>query len=116
MRRCGEGQLADLGEPQGREAGFSRPVFRVTAQVVLDQIPSVVQVVRAVSADPKAPIAIPLRGSGMSPMRWRCVNWMASPLASIGAQEAASPSSNGGRACDGPPQLRSHLSRTGVPV
>jgi mRNA interferase MazF len=45
MHRCGDVQLADLGEPQGREAGFARPVVTVTAQVVLDQGPSVVQVV-----------------------------------------------------------------------
>jgi mRNA interferase MazF len=45
MRRCGDVQLADLGEPQGREAGFARPVVIVTAQLVLDQHPSVVHVV-----------------------------------------------------------------------
>jgi mRNA interferase MazF len=45
MRRCGDVQHADLGEPQGREAGFARPVVVVTAQLVLDQGPSVVQVV-----------------------------------------------------------------------
>lgn len=45
MRRCGDVQLADLGAPQGREAGFARPVVLVTAQLVLDQGPSVVQVV-----------------------------------------------------------------------
>ncbi len=45
MRRCGDVQLADLGEPQGREAGFGRPVVLVTAQLVLDQHPSVVHVV-----------------------------------------------------------------------
>lgn len=45
MRRCGDVQLADLGEPQGREAGFARPVVIVTAQLVLDQQPSVVHVV-----------------------------------------------------------------------
>ncbi|MCC5950310.1 MAG: type II toxin-antitoxin system PemK/MazF family toxin [Nitriliruptoraceae bacterium] len=45
MRRCGDVQLADLGEPYGREAGFARPVVIVTAQVVLDQGPRVVQVV-----------------------------------------------------------------------
>jgi mRNA interferase MazF len=45
MRRCGDVQLADLGEPQGREAGFFRPVVVVTAQLVLDQGPSAVQVV-----------------------------------------------------------------------
>jgi mRNA interferase MazF len=45
MLRCGDVQLADLGEPQGREAGLARPVVVVTAQLVLDQHPSVVQVV-----------------------------------------------------------------------
>ena len=45
MRRCGDVQPADLGEPHGREAGFARPVVIVTAQLVLDQSPSVVQVV-----------------------------------------------------------------------
>jgi mRNA interferase MazF len=45
MRRRGDVQLADLGEPHGREAGFARPVVVVTAQLVLDQGPSVVQVV-----------------------------------------------------------------------
>jgi mRNA interferase MazF len=45
MRRCGDVQLADLGEPQGREAGFTRPVVVVTAQLVLDQHPRVVHVV-----------------------------------------------------------------------
>jgi hypothetical protein len=37
MRRCGDVQLADLGEPQGRKAGLARPVVIVTAQLVLDQ-------------------------------------------------------------------------------
>jgi mRNA interferase MazF len=45
MRRCGDVQLAELGEPRGSEAGFARPVVLVTAQVVLDQGPRVVQVV-----------------------------------------------------------------------
>ncbi len=45
MRRCGDVQLADLGEPQGREAGSARPVVVVTAQLVLDQHPNVVHVV-----------------------------------------------------------------------
>jgi mRNA interferase MazF len=45
MRHCGDVQLADLGEPQGREAGFARPVVVVTAQLVLDQRPSVIHVV-----------------------------------------------------------------------
>ena len=45
MRRCGDIQLADLGEAQGREAGFARPVVVVTAQLVRDQHPNVVHVV-----------------------------------------------------------------------
>jgi mRNA interferase MazF len=45
MHRCGDILLADLGEPQGREAGFARPVVVVTAQQVLDQHPGVVHVV-----------------------------------------------------------------------
>jgi mRNA interferase MazF len=45
MRHCGDVQLAGLGEPRGNEAGFARPVVLVTAQLVLDQGPSVVQVV-----------------------------------------------------------------------
>ena len=55
MRRCGDVQPADLGEPQGREAGFARPVVIVTAQLVLDQGPSVVQVV---------PLTSTIRGYG----------------------------------------------------
>jgi mRNA interferase MazF len=45
MRRCGDVQLADLGEPRGSEAGFARPVVLVSAQLVLDQGPRVVHVV-----------------------------------------------------------------------
>ena len=45
MLTSGDVVLADLGEPVGREAGFPRPVIVVTAQVVLAQGPSVVQVV-----------------------------------------------------------------------
>lgn len=41
----GDVVLVDLGVPQGREAGFPRPAVIVTAQRVLDQSPSVVQVV-----------------------------------------------------------------------
>jgi mRNA interferase MazF len=55
MRRCGDIQLADLGEPQGREAGFARPVVVVTAQPVLDQNPNVVHVV---------PLTSTIRGYG----------------------------------------------------
>lgn len=41
------GDVVDLdpGIPAGREAGFPRPAVVVTAQVVLDQSPTVVQVV-----------------------------------------------------------------------
>ena len=45
MRHCGDVQLADLGEPQGREAGLARPVVIVTARLVLDQRPNLVHVV-----------------------------------------------------------------------
>jgi mRNA interferase MazF len=45
MRRCGDILLADLGEPQSREARFARPVVVVTARQVLDQHPRVVNVV-----------------------------------------------------------------------
>ena len=49
MRRCGDVQLAGLGAPHGREAGFARPVVIVTAQLVLDHHPTVVQVVPVTS-------------------------------------------------------------------
>jgi mRNA interferase MazF len=45
----------DLGLPEGREAGFRRPAVVVTAQEVLDQRPSVVQLV---------PLTSTLRGFG----------------------------------------------------
>lgn len=45
MLTSGEVVLVDLGQPVGREAGFPRPAVVVTAQWVLDQSPSVVQVV-----------------------------------------------------------------------
>ncbi len=35
----------DLGVPEGREAGFCHPAVVVTAQRILDAVPSVVQVV-----------------------------------------------------------------------
>jgi mRNA interferase MazF len=35
----------DLGKPEGREAGFRHPAVVVTAQRILDEQPSVVQVV-----------------------------------------------------------------------
>jgi mRNA interferase MazF len=39
----------DLGVPSGREAGFRHPVIVVTAQEILDESPSVVQVVPSTS-------------------------------------------------------------------
>ncbi len=45
----------DLGAPTGRETGFRRPAVLVTAQELLDQNPSVIQVV---------PITSSLRGFG----------------------------------------------------
>lgn len=45
MLSSGDVVEADLGEPVGREAGSPGPVVVVTAQVVLSQGPSVVQVV-----------------------------------------------------------------------
>lgn len=45
MRRSGDVQLADLGEPRGHESGFARPVVLLTAQHVLDHAPRVVHVV-----------------------------------------------------------------------
>ncbi|TDI54310.1 MAG: type II toxin-antitoxin system PemK/MazF family toxin [Acidobacteria bacterium] len=45
----------DLGAPTGQEAGFRRPAVLVTAQELLDQNPSVIQVV---------PITSSIRGFG----------------------------------------------------
>lgn len=45
MRRSGDVALVDLGEPLGREAGFTRPAVVVTANRVLEVDPSVVHVV-----------------------------------------------------------------------
>jgi mRNA interferase MazF len=40
----------DLGQPLGREAGFSHPALVVTAQRILDASPNVVQVVPLTSS------------------------------------------------------------------
>jgi mRNA interferase MazF len=40
----------DLGQPSGREAGFSHPALVVTAQRILDASPNVVQVVPLTSS------------------------------------------------------------------
>lgn len=45
MLTSGDVMNADLGVPIGGEAGFPHPVIVVSAQAVLDQSPSVVQVV-----------------------------------------------------------------------
>lgn len=45
MLTSGDLWNVDLDAPRGREAGFPRPGVLVTAQVVLDQSPSVVHVV-----------------------------------------------------------------------
>ncbi|MPY91952.1 MAG: type II toxin-antitoxin system PemK/MazF family toxin [Acidimicrobiia bacterium] len=45
MLTSGDVVELDLGPPQGREAGFSRPAVVVTAQRILDGSPLVVQVV-----------------------------------------------------------------------
>ena len=57
----------DLGLPTGREAGFPRPAVIVTAQEVLDQLPSVVQIVPLTSTirDYVAEVTIETPGSGL---------------------------------------------------
>lgn len=45
MLTSGDVVELDLGVPTGREADFPRPAVVVTAQTVLDQAPTVVQVV-----------------------------------------------------------------------
>ena len=49
MLTSGDVVEIDLGVPTGREAGFPRPAVVVTAQGVLDQSPTVVQVVPVTS-------------------------------------------------------------------
>jgi mRNA interferase MazF len=49
MLTSGDVVELDLGVPSGREAGFPRPAVVVTAQVVLDHAPTVVQVVPVTS-------------------------------------------------------------------
>jgi mRNA interferase MazF len=55
MLTSGDVWRVDLDVPRGREAGFPRPGVVVTAQLVLDQSPSVVHVV---------PTTTTLRGFG----------------------------------------------------
>lgn len=97
MRRCGDVQLADLGEPQGREAGFSRPVVIVTAQLVLDQHPSMVHVapVNSTIRGYRSEVSIePDPGSGLEVVsvaqcqhiRAIAVGRLADPLGNVGPQ------------------------------
>lgn len=45
MQTSGDIVSLDLGQPEGREAGFFHPAVVVTAQRVLDAAPTVIQVV-----------------------------------------------------------------------
>ena len=45
MLTSGDVVELDLGKPEGRAAGFRHPVIIVTAQRILDEQPSVIQVV-----------------------------------------------------------------------
>ena len=97
MLRCGDVQLADLGEPRGQEAGFSRPVVVVTAQLELDQHPSVVQVVPLTSTvrEYRSEVALePDPSSGLQAVsaaqcqhiRTIAVGRLATPIGSVGPQ------------------------------
>lgn len=55
MLSSGDVVNLDLGAPSGREAGFRHPAVVTTAQAVLDETPSVVQVI---------PLTTTLRGFG----------------------------------------------------
>ena len=50
MPTSGDIVEVDLGAPTGQEAGFRRPAVLVTAQELLDQNPSVIQVVPLTSS------------------------------------------------------------------
>lgn len=45
MLTSGDVVDVDLGVPEGREAGFGRPVVVATSQTILDESPAIVQVV-----------------------------------------------------------------------
>jgi mRNA interferase MazF len=51
MPNSGDVVRLDLGQPEGREAGFSHPAVVVTAQRILDAEPSVIHVVPFTSTD-----------------------------------------------------------------
>jgi len=97
MRRCGDVQFADLGEPHGREAGLARPVVVVTAQLVLDQHPSVVHVVPLTSTirGHRSEVTIePDPGTGLEAVsaaqcqhiRAIAVERLAAPIGNVGPQ------------------------------
>jgi mRNA interferase MazF len=97
MRRCGDVQLADLGEPQGREAGFARPVVVVTAQLVLDQRPSVLHVVPLTSTIRSYRSEVPIEpdpGNGLAAVsaaqcqhiRAIAVERLRAPIGNVGPQ------------------------------
>ena len=58
----------DLGVPMGSEAGFPRPVVVVTAQLILDQKPTVIHVVPLTSTilDFRTEISIDPEQSGLA--------------------------------------------------
>jgi mRNA interferase MazF len=97
IRRCGDIQLAELGEPQGREAGFARPCVVVTAQLVLDQHPNVVHVVPLISTirGDRSEVGIePVPDNGLAvvsaapcqPIRAIAVGRLVDPLGNVGPQ------------------------------
>jgi mRNA interferase MazF len=68
MRTSGDVVDLDLGLPEGREAGFTRPGVLVTAQRILDAEPSVVHVVpltSTVRGFHSEPIIEPDRANGL---------------------------------------------------
>jgi mRNA interferase MazF len=50
MQSSGDIVDLDLGQPEGRDAGYLRPAVIVTAQRILDAAPTVIQVVPLTSA------------------------------------------------------------------
>ena len=50
MQSSGDIVNLDLGQPEGREAGYLHPAVIVTAQRILDAAPSVIQVVPLTSS------------------------------------------------------------------
>ena len=67
MLTSGDVVELDLGVPTGREAGFPRPAVVVTAQTVLDQAPTVVQVVPVTSTlrGFRSEVTLPRGSSGL---------------------------------------------------